>query len=205
MSMAQTSQNDSFGLVLLDAATFFYPALSNRCLWPKRVKMTHLDSFGLAMLAAATFFHPALDNRCLWPKRVKMTRLGSLCSPLAPLPPFSYAQDVPCGYRCCPASRCCPVSQLYEVSRCRCVVLASRWSRGHTPVRAWSSLGAMMVVVVVVVTVCIVYLTLAPVTAVQPLRLHLDSRASFVVVVVWWTRRVVDTLRCRVCCCRLIG
>jgi hypothetical protein len=88
-----------------------------------------------------------------------MTRLGSLCSPLAPLPPFSYAQNVPCGYRCCPASRCCPVSQLYEVSRCRCVVLASRWSRGHTPVRAWSSLGAMMVVVVVVVTVCIVYLT----------------------------------------------
>ena len=87
-----------------------------------------------------------------------MTRLGSLCSPLAPLPPFSYAQDVPCGYRCCPASRCCPVSQLYGVS-CRCVVLASHWSHGHTPVRAWSLLGAMMVVVVVVVTVRIVYLT----------------------------------------------
>ena len=46
---------------------------------------------------------------------------------------LSYAQDVPCRYRCCHASRCCPVSQLCGVShRRRCVVLASRWSRGQS-------------------------------------------------------------------------
>ena len=30
--MAQTSQNDSFGLSMLATATFFYPALDDRCL-----------------------------------------------------------------------------------------------------------------------------------------------------------------------------
>ena len=30
--MAQTSQNDLFGLSMLTAATFFHPALDNRCL-----------------------------------------------------------------------------------------------------------------------------------------------------------------------------
>jgi hypothetical protein len=97
--------------------------------------MTRLDSFGFAMLAAATFFilHSIIDVQVrilivsneintkekkiahLWPKRVEMTRLGSFC---LPLPPFSYAQDVPCRYRCCPVSSYCPVSQLYGVRVC---------------------------------------------------------------------------------------